>query len=99
MSEHPLNIINRIDSEFFDHITGANKFVFSEGAIPKKYKLLMALAFDAAYGAYQGVTALAKEALQAGATKEEIVESIRVAYFLSGVGSTYTASQALREIF
>lgn len=98
MAEHPLNIINKIDPDFFDHITDANQFVFSEGAIPRKYKLVIALAFDAAHGAYQGVKALAQEALQAGATKEEILESIRVAYFLSGVGSAYTASQALREV-
>ena len=99
MAEHPLNIINKIDPEFFDHITSTNKFVFSEGAIPRKYKLLMALAFDAAHGAYQGVKVLAQQASQAGATKEEIMESVRVAYFLSGVGSTYTASHALSEIF
>ena len=99
MPEHPLKMIKETDPEFFDHIASANDFVFSEGAMPKKYKLLMALAFDAAHGAYQGVKALAGQASQAGATREEIMESIRVAYFLGGVGSAYTAAQALREIF
>lgn len=61
-SEHLLNIINKIDPEFFDRITSANRFVFSEGALPKKYKLLIALAFDTAHGAFQEVKVLAQEA-------------------------------------
>ena len=99
MAEHPLNLINKIDPDFFNHIAHSNRFVFSDGALPRKYKLLIALAFDAAHGADQGVKSLARESLQAGATREEIGESLRVAYFLSGVGSIYTASQALNEIF
>jgi alkylhydroperoxidase/carboxymuconolactone decarboxylase family protein YurZ len=37
--------------------------------------------------------------LEAGATKEEITEALRVAQHLSGVGCVYTAGQALKELF
>jgi len=37
--------------------------------------------------------------MQAGATKEEILETIRIARYISGVGSAYVAAQALRELF
>ncbi len=55
--------------------------------------------FDAAHGAVLGVRALAQQAIQEGATKEEIAETIRVAYQLSGVGSVYIASQGLKDLF
>jgi alkylhydroperoxidase/carboxymuconolactone decarboxylase family protein YurZ len=73
--------------------------VYSDGALPRKFKLLIALAFDASHGAVGGVKGLALRAMEAGATKEEITEALRVAYLLGGVGSVYIASQALKEVF
>ncbi|SNQ62190.1 carboxymuconolactone decarboxylase family protein [Candidatus Methanoperedens nitratireducens] len=73
--------------------------VFADGALPGKFKLLIAMAFDASYGAVQGVKVLAQQAMEAGATKEEIAEALRVAQHLSGVGCIYTAGQALKELF
>jgi len=35
--------------------------------------------------------------MEAGATKEEITEALRVAQYLSGVGCVYTAAQALGD--
>jgi alkylhydroperoxidase/carboxymuconolactone decarboxylase family protein YurZ len=98
MAQHPLAVIQEKDPAFFDHLSKAHRFVFSDGALTRKTKLLMALAFDAAHGAARGVEALSQQALQAGAGKEEILESLRVAYLLSGVGSAYTAAQALEGV-
>ena len=57
------------------------------------------MALDANHGATQGVKSLAQEAIQAGATKEELTEALRVAHYISGVGSVYTAAPALKELF
>jgi alkylhydroperoxidase/carboxymuconolactone decarboxylase family protein YurZ len=57
------------------------------------------MALDASHGTVQGVNALAQAAMQAGATKEEITETLRVAQYISGVGSVYTAAHALKELF
>jgi len=57
------------------------------------------MALDAAHGTAHGVKSLAQAAMQAGATKDEIAEALRVAQYVSGVGSTYTAAQGLRELF
>jgi len=46
-----------------------------------------------------GVISLAQQAIEEGATKEEITEALRVAQHLSGVGCVYTAAQALKELF
>jgi len=98
MEEHPLSTLEKIDPKLMGHLKEANGLVFSEGALPKKYKLLMAMAFDAAHGAQGGVRAIAQQAMREGATAEEIAEALRVAYHLSGVGSLYTASLALKGL-
>jgi alkylhydroperoxidase/carboxymuconolactone decarboxylase family protein YurZ len=98
MSEHPLATMKRLDPEFMKHIDATDALVYADGALPRKIKLLMAMAFDAAEGAAGGVRALAEQAMMAGATKEEITEALRVAFHLSGVGCLYTASFGLKDL-
>jgi alkylhydroperoxidase/carboxymuconolactone decarboxylase family protein YurZ len=99
MAEHPLKIVEMLDPELSKLIEQTRELALADGALPRKFKLLIAMALDAAHGAVQGVKALAQAALDAGATKEEITEALRVAQYVSGVGSVYTAAQALRELF
>ena len=98
MSEHPLATLQKLDPELMAHLQTTDPLIFADGALPRKLKLLVAMAFDAAAGAEGGVRALANAALQAGATREEIAETLRVAYHLTGVGTLYTASRALKEL-
>ena len=99
MPGHPLKIFEKIDPELLKHVGDANAFALADGALPRKIKLLIAMALDASHGAVEGVKALAEQAVKAGATKEEIVETIRVAQFVSGVGTVYVAAHALKELF
>lgn len=98
MPEGPLSTISEIDHRLYDLVQDTDRFIFEDGAIPAKYKILLAMAFDAARGANQGVKSLASRAMRAGASMEQIAEAIRVAYHLSGVGSVYAASIGLSEI-
>ncbi len=98
-TEPPLKIYEKLDPELLKHVENSGDFVFADGALPRKFKLLIAMSFDASYGAVQGVKVLAQQAMEAGATKEEITEALRVAQHLSGVGCVYTAGQALKELF
>ncbi|MCX6013398.1 MAG: carboxymuconolactone decarboxylase family protein [Chloroflexi bacterium] len=98
MLENPLKTIERIDPELFQIVEKARSLALAEGVIPRKYRILIALALDAAHGAADGVTSLARQAIAAGATKEEIAETLRVAMYISGVGSTYTAAHALKDM-
>ncbi len=98
MPEHPLNTLKKLDPAYMNELEKMEDLVYSDGALSKKVKLLMALAFDAADGAVNGVTALARQAMAAGATTQEIAETVRVAAQLGGVGTLYTASQALKGI-
>ncbi|HUZ17579.1 MAG TPA: carboxymuconolactone decarboxylase family protein [Spirochaetia bacterium] len=98
MSSDPLAVIESLDPGLRERLREQDKFVYSDGALSRKVKLLIAMAFDAAHGAENGVRSLAGRAKQAGATNQEIAEALRVAYDLTGVGCLYTASNALKEI-
>ena len=99
MPEDPLKIFEELDPELLKLVEDTTKFALADGALPKRFKLLIAMALDASHGAVQGVKALAQLAMEAGATKEEIAEALRVAQYISGVGSVYTAAHALKELF
>ncbi|MEN3050198.1 MAG: carboxymuconolactone decarboxylase family protein [Candidatus Methanosuratincola petrocarbonis] len=98
MPGDPHEAMRKIDQRLFEQVEGARRFAFSEGAIPVKYKLLIAMAIDASHGASGGVRALAEAAMRAGATKEEIAEALRVAFYISGCGSFYTAADGLGDL-
>jgi alkylhydroperoxidase/carboxymuconolactone decarboxylase family protein YurZ len=99
MAEHPLKIFEEIDPELLKLVQNTNAFALADGALPRKLKLLIAMALDASHGAVEGVRSLAGQAMKAGATKGEITEAIRVAQYISGVGSVYVAARALKELF
>jgi alkylhydroperoxidase/carboxymuconolactone decarboxylase family protein YurZ len=98
MAENPMDVYKRNDEEIMGLITDARKLAFKEGALSRKHKYLMALAIDATNGAEEGIKALAVQALKNGASKDEILETLRVSYFVSGVGSIYAASRALKDV-
>jgi alkylhydroperoxidase/carboxymuconolactone decarboxylase family protein YurZ len=97
MPYDPLETLGRIDPEMLKRLREQNEFVYADGALPRKVKLLIAMAFDAAHGAENGVRSLASQARKSGATSQEIAEALRVACHLSGVGALYTASNGLKE--
>jgi alkylhydroperoxidase/carboxymuconolactone decarboxylase family protein YurZ len=98
MPEHPLKVFQKLDPKLLKLIENTGEFALADGALPRKFKLLIAMTLDASHGAVGGVTALARSAMEAGATKEEIAEALRVGQYVSGVGCVYTAAQALKEV-
>lgn len=99
MSEHPLEVFQRIDPEFFKLVQDTREFALADGALSRKFKLLMAMALDASQGAVDGVKSLAQQAMKDGATKEEVCEALRVAQYITGAASTFVAARALKELF
>jgi alkylhydroperoxidase/carboxymuconolactone decarboxylase family protein YurZ len=99
MAEHPLTILEKVDPGLLKLVKETNNFALNDGALPKKIKLLIAIALDAAHGSASGVKSLTLQAMQAGATKEEVMEAVRVAHYIGGAGCVYTAAQAFKEIF
>ena len=99
MPEHPLKIFEKTDPDLRKLVQSTNDFALADGALPRKFKLLIAMALDAAHGAAEGVKSLADQALKAGATRDEIMDAVRVTQYVSGVGAVYTAARAFNELF
>ena len=99
MPEHPLKIYEDLDPKLLSLVNDTRDLALSDGALPRKIKLLIAMVLDAVHGAPEGVKSLAREAIKAGATREEIAEALRVAQYICGVGCVYTAARALKEVF
>jgi len=99
MVENPLNIIGKLDLELFKNVEATETLALADGVLPRKVKLLMAMALDASHGAVEGVKSLTLQAMKAGATKQEIMETLRVAQYISGVGCVHTAARAYKDLF
>jgi alkylhydroperoxidase/carboxymuconolactone decarboxylase family protein YurZ len=98
LSENPLEVIINEDPELVNLLENSRDLAFTEGGIPLKYKFLIAMSLDAANGAVEGMKVLAMQAMQAGATKEEVMQAVRITHYIFGVGSVYTAARALNDI-
>ena len=98
MPDDPLNSLIKFDADLPHRIHDAEEYIYQDGALPRKVKLMMGMAFDATHGAVGGVRSIALQAMQAGATKEEIGEALRVACLFGGLGSAYIASLGLKDI-
>jgi alkylhydroperoxidase/carboxymuconolactone decarboxylase family protein YurZ len=98
LTENPLKVIVDQDPQLFTLLENTRELAFVEDGIPLKYKFLLAMSLDAANGAVNGVRSLAVQAMQAGATKEEVMQAIRITQYIFGAGSVYTASEALKDI-
>ena len=98
MAENPLKIFEKMDPELLRLVDTTRASALNDGALARKMKLLIAMALDASQGAVDGVRTLAQQALNAGATKEEIMEAVRVAQYICGVGCVYTAARAFKDV-
>ncbi len=99
MAENPLEVIKKLDLELFKNVEATQALALADGVLPKKIKLLIAMALDASHGTVEGTRALTQQAIKAGATREEVMETLRVAQYISGVGCVYTAAHAFEGLF
>ena len=61
------------------------EFIPEEGAIPKKYRILMSMVADGVLFHPEGVTSMAHLAREAGASQAEINEALRIIYLTGGM--------------
>ncbi len=89
--------LNKHDPEFFEMVSVVMDKAQETGALDQKTKTLITLALDAAGSHPEGVRNLAARARSLGATKEEIVETIRVAFLVSGIPGLVAGLAAFQE--
>lgn len=91
-----LKIIEEINPSFIDHFTCCNSKIFTDGALSAKIKTLLALVLVASKNCDECVYSQMKNALNFGATKEEIMEALSVLMILSGTTSIASCKNALK---
>jgi alkylhydroperoxidase/carboxymuconolactone decarboxylase family protein YurZ len=99
VSTDPLEACREFDPKVIKFWKNLQDLTFSEGALSSKFKLLIAMAIDVEHGALQGAIALGRRAIKLGATKEEIIEALRVAYHIGGNRALFTSALVLQSLF
>jgi alkylhydroperoxidase/carboxymuconolactone decarboxylase family protein YurZ len=72
-----MEVLEQHDPEFAQLVAGNREVVMKDGAIPARYKVLMTLLVDAILGHAEGVHSIAQRARAAGASEQEICETVR----------------------
>lgn len=78
-------------------VGGTRETVLVDGALSLKVKTLMTMLCDALLAHPDGVANIANRARAAGATEEEIAETIGVAFLFGGMPALVTGSNAFRK--
>jgi alkylhydroperoxidase/carboxymuconolactone decarboxylase family protein YurZ len=99
MSADPLDVYREFDPKLIESWKNLQDLTFSEGVLSVKLKLLIAMAIDVEIGTIQGATALGRRAIKLGATKEEIIEALRVAYHIGGNRALFTSALVMQSLF
>ena len=71
--------------------------ILSDGALNNKTKTLMTMLCDALLGHDSGVTTIANRARAAGASEEEIAETVGVAFLMGGLPALVTGANAFKK--
>ncbi|MCW4015438.1 MAG: carboxymuconolactone decarboxylase family protein [Candidatus Bathyarchaeota archaeon] len=99
MSKNPIDAYREFDPESIKSHENMQSLTFSEGELSQKIKVLIAMAIDAENGATQGAINLGQRALKLGATKQEIIEALRIAHLIGGTKAFFTNATVLQTLF
>lgn len=83
--------------ELIKNVMEAREFTLQDGALSTKVKTLMTMLCDALLGHADGVANIANRARSAGATEDEIAETVSVAFLFGGMPALVTGANAFRK--
>jgi AhpD family alkylhydroperoxidase len=92
-----LKLIYESHPKMFDVIYNMDKTLLGDGALSAKTKRLIALAVVATQGCEACATAQMKAAMNMGATREEVLDTLGVLVVTAGMPAIATAREALRK--
>jgi AhpD family alkylhydroperoxidase len=95
---HILETLEDLDPEFLAKYRRCDGKLLSDGALPAKTKILMALAVVASKQCESCTVAQMKSALNHGVTKEEIMEVMDVIFITSGAPAVAACREALKLV-
>jgi len=91
-----LHMLGELDPDFLTSYNRCDKKLLADGALSAKTKVLMALAVVASQRCEACTVSQMKSALNNGATKEEIMETMNVIFLTSGAPGVATCKEALK---
>jgi len=83
--------------ELMKVVAETRESILPDGALSNKTKTLMTMLCDALLGHDGGVTTIANRARAAGASEEEIAETVGVAFLMGGLPALVTGSNAFKN--
>lgn len=92
-----LKLIYESHPKMFDVIYNMDKSLLSDGAISAKTKRLIALAVVSAMGCEACATAQMRAAMDMGASREEVLDTLGVLVVTAGIPAVATAREALKK--
>ena len=95
----PMSVLVKVDPAFEEFYKFCDSLILRDGALPAKYKMLLVMCIGAARMCDNCVTQAMKAALNLGASREEVLEALKVTFAASGSQSVQTARKALEELF
>jgi 4-carboxymuconolactone decarboxylase len=94
-----LTAINKLDPSFMETLHAMDRFMVVDGPLDRKTKRLMALSCVCVRMCEDCVYPQARVAKNYGATKEEILEAIKVAVLIGGVPCWSCAKEGISKLF
>ena len=83
--------------DLLKNVSGVRESVLQDGALSLKVKTLMTMLCDALLGHADGVANIANRARTAGASEDEIAETVAVAFLFGGMPALVTGANAFRR--
>lgn len=93
-----LNMMGKMNPELFEHYKKCEEGIQEDGALSAKVKVLMSLAVVASQRCDACCESQMRSALNHGATKEEIMETMNVIFMTSGAPGVATCRKALKML-
>jgi len=91
-----LNMMGEMNPELFEHYKKCDEIIQEDGALSSKVKVLMSLAVMASQRCDACCESQMRSALNHGATKEEIMETMNVVFITSGAPGVASCRRALK---
>lgn len=83
--------------DLMKHVGDLRQEINTNIALPAKTKILMTMLGDAILGHADGVANIANQARNAGASEEEIQETVKIAFMMGGLPALVTGANAFRK--
>ncbi len=93
-----MNVMSEMNPELFEHYKKCDDGIQEDGALSAKVKVLMSLAVMASQRCEPCCESQMRSALNHGATKEEIMETMNVVFITSGAPGVASCRRALKLI-